>query len=265
MVRTLAVFSVVVGSAIGLADDAAMSFGGSPKILRGHPSVTMLYERVTIHVGRTSTTYDCTFKFKNTGPATSVRIGFPDRGFGANETADSEEIGQAKEKGTIKRPYTMLEHFVSYVDGKRVETKLEGTQELAQSWHTKIVRFGAGESHVIRNKFAVTGSGGICAAGMMLQDVRYIINTGASWKGNIEKAVVDVVFDIPSMKTIHALRATAISDKTAYDSMKWKTLPKNTVAYMGLGKVQAKKNHLIFEKSNFKPTKRDDIIVNYRL
>src|SRR5437868_13850348 len=68
------------------ANDAALSYGGTPKMLGGHGSVSMQSELVRMKVGEKMVDVDCTFVFANPGKACTVRIGFPDQEYGGDES-----------------------------------------------------------------------------------------------------------------------------------------------------------------------------------
>ena len=245
------------------ADDAAMSSGGSPTLLKGHPSISMVLEHVTVTVGKDKIRYDCTFNFQNKGPATSVKIGFPDRGFGAYETGDQEDAYDAKQKGKKKAPFAALKEFVSYVDGKKVAVKLEGTNKIAQSWHTKVVKFGANQSHVVRNTFYADMGSGVTNSGGSLKEARYVIHTGRSWKGAIGDAVVEFIFEDPRLETLSPISAIGFGKETPFASKKLGELPLNAVIYQGFGKMTVKGNRLIFQQKNLKPTAKDDLVIDF--
>src|SRR4028118_808793 len=73
-----------------LANDAGISFGGSPRLLKGHPSVAMASEVIVMTIDEEKVTVDCNFVFKNNGKATQVRMGFPDEGQGEDDPDEGE-------------------------------------------------------------------------------------------------------------------------------------------------------------------------------
>jgi hypothetical protein len=84
---------------------------------------------------------DCTFVLHNTGKATRVLIGFPESG-----------------GGDIVVPKMGFEYFRSYVDGKRVQVRVQEQRRESGPggyfrWYLKRVRFGAGQTRVIRNVY----------------------------------------------------------------------------------------------------------------
>ena len=56
-------------AAPAVANDGGIAFGGSPRLLTGHPTVSMESEVVRIDVGEQNVRVDCRFVFRNDGPA----------------------------------------------------------------------------------------------------------------------------------------------------------------------------------------------------
>ncbi len=85
LLKPLLALFVISTLSLAFGDDAAITWSGSPKMLSGHPTVRMVSEKIILNVtpltgdAEGHTDADCTFVFKNDGPACSVRIGFPDR------------------------------------------------------------------------------------------------------------------------------------------------------------------------------------------
>ena len=71
------------------ANDASLSTSGTPKLMSGHPSISMESEVVRMLIGKEKVSVNCEFVFVNHGPATTVRMGFPD-----NEVFEAEEFGE---------------------------------------------------------------------------------------------------------------------------------------------------------------------------
>ncbi len=131
------------------ANDGGISMGGTPRLLSGHPSVSMTSEVINIVVDKDGYTVDCRFVFTNTGPACAVRMGFPDEGSGANDP--DEENGAEDIQHTP--PRTTFTSFRSYIDGNPAATKLVRGSEEGHYWHTKMVRFPANGVRRIRDVY----------------------------------------------------------------------------------------------------------------
>jgi hypothetical protein len=124
---------------------------------------------------------DCTFVLHNTGKATSVLIGFPESG-----------------GGDIVVPKMGFRYFRSYVDGKRVQVRVQEQRRDVDPggyfrWYLKRVRFGAGQTRVIRNVYRAPL--GAISTGHDFFD--YILTTGASWKGKIGRS--DIIVELSGL------------------------------------------------------------------
>jgi|GEM_PF-2828042 len=253
----LAVF--LAASCLAAADDAAISFGGSPTILHSHPSIHMRSEKVVITVLKNKTLYDCRFVLRNAGAACTVQVGFPDRGFGASETAFEENKSSGK-----NIPFSALDDFQSKVDGAAVKTVLRPEGDKPASWHAKLVKFGAGQTHVLEESFSVGNSGGISASGGFLRELRYVLHTGSSWAGTIGKVKIEVNLSNAGI-TLPAkplpLSRLGVAEGRSYSG--WAKLPAATVAWKGFAAPQRTSTGLRFFTTNLKPTTADDVVLNF--
>ena len=150
--------------------------GGAAEMLkREHPSIRMVSERVYVRLEPTVAHVRCRFVFKNEGPATTVRMGFPD----------------------VSAERQHLLSFKSWIDGKQVSTRrIQDITESPEprgwitSWIVKDVRFGRNQTRTIVDQY----DGPIREEGRRTE-FTYILTTGANWKGKIGRAeiVVDIV------------------------------------------------------------------------
>jgi len=162
------------------ADDGAVQgVGGAIRLMKDHPSVVMeeMLVDVSLNPERPARA-DCRFVFRNTGPATTVRMGFPESSTG---------------EGTDVRHPRGFTSFTTWVDGKRAPVKIEGFsahREVSHwsRWRVKTVRFAAGETHRVRVLYTAP-------LGRVSDGSRYFeynIATGGSWKGPIGQARVQL-------------------------------------------------------------------------
>ncbi len=165
-------------SVVACANDAAVrGVGGAVAPMDSHPSIRMVREKVDARIGRDDVKVRCEFVFKNEGPATTVKMGFPEWSWG-----DSA------------RPIvtTEFKSFKSWVDGKPVGTKLipsaKGQSMEYEAWHVKDVRFGANQTRTVVDE-CISSLGGDSMGASFFS---YVLRTGKSWKGKIGKAVVTV-------------------------------------------------------------------------
>lgn len=155
-------------------DSAVQGVGGAVAPMKQHPTARMVSERVDIKLGWDGANVKCRFVFKNEGPATIVKMGFPEHAGG-----DVSPI----EKSAYK-------YFRSWVDGKRVYTRFmpsaKGQEGSYNAWHVKDVYFGAKQTRIIEDEYF--GNYGGTSDGS--QWFVYILRSGKNWKGSINKAVI---------------------------------------------------------------------------
>jgi hypothetical protein len=162
-------------------DSAVVGIGGVIKPMENHPSIVLRSHVVKVKITPEYADVDCTFVLHNTGKATSVLIGFPESG-----------------GGDIVVPKMGFRYFRSYVDGKRVQVRVQEQRRESGPdgyfrWYLKRVRFGAGQTRVIRNVYRAPL--GAISTGHDFFD--YILTTGASWKGKIGRS--DIIVELSGL------------------------------------------------------------------
>lgn len=198
MKRVLFVLLMVVLAIPCFANDGAMKgIGGSLKLLSPeHSSVRMVSEKVEAVLTRDMVAkVRCTFVFENQGEATTVKMGFPE---------DSEGEGQKQ----------YIKDFKSWVNGEPVETELVEDKSnnlfIYKGWFVKDVHFEAGETLTVVDTY--TGGVGRNVDGHNW--FRYVLKTGASWKGTIGSVEVSVdVSDFMRRSNIVSLSPAGYSRK----------------------------------------------------
>ncbi len=100
--------------------------------------------------------------------------------------------------GDIVVPKMGFRYFRSYVDGKRVQVRVQEQRRESGPdgyfrWYLKRVRFGAGQTRVIRNVYRAPL--GAISTGHDFFD--YILTTGASWKGKIGRS--DIIVELSGL------------------------------------------------------------------
>lgn len=229
------------------ADDGWIGYGGSPRLLRGHPSVRMVSEAVRMEVGEREVRVDCRFLFRNDGPARSVRMGFPDE---ADRYDEQDRSGY-------------LRSFPSYVEGRPVRTELLHAPTKALFWHAKTVRFPAHASVRVRDVYRIrvgvqdqTSYRG--RTDFVYRQASYTLHTGASWRGRIDRAEIDVVFQRkrprPPMRLVRAEHGEA-DRRLEHPS----SFTPSTVFYAGPCRPVAHGNTFRFVRTHWKPRLRDDL------
>jgi len=236
---------------IGLGDNAALTTGGQPKMMSSHKSIEMQSEVVdlTVHWNRVDTT--CSFVFVNDGAACKVRMGFPDFGMWAYAEP-------------AKKPTTMFTRFQSYVDGKPVPTKLELGAEPGEQWQVKTVAFAKDGKRVVREVYS-TAVGGVSISQTEAWGVAsYLVHTGASWKGNIGKATIRVTFAPDSQVATPLDLLNGDFEKTKPDVISAQVAKPGGVAATGPCQPTMSGRTLTFERSNWRPSLKDDIYVVFK-
>lgn len=244
-------FSLAAAFGLAFANDANLSVGGSPQLLKGHATVRMLREKIAMTVGAEATKVACDFWFKNEGRDCTLQVGFPDEG-NANEDAEA---------GT--KPTSNFTYFHSWVDGRKVPTKLvQGEDEVG--WHVKTVRFAAGATVHVRDEYAASNGSGIAAAGNTQGAclwAEYTVHTGSSWKGTIGKSEIDVTFSRRfAPGRLRVVAAAKLSKHEDGRNLDHAPFPKRgTIVYRGVSKPGVHGRTLSFVRTNWRPTEEDDL------
>jgi len=171
----LLVFLLFTLAAPALADDTAIQgVGGAVSAMEEHPSVVMEEMEVAIDLYPHRAEVECGYLFRNTGPAVTVRMGFPEGG---------------NQAGRSKHPAGFTT-FHTTVDGKSVPTRIEGFTVSPHSgewqrWRVKAVSFAAGQTRRVTVQY--TAPLGIWSTGEG-KLFRYEVRTGSSWNGPIGSA-----------------------------------------------------------------------------
>lgn len=203
------------------ANDTSLGRFGETVRPIDNPNIIMQSENITVHVSYGVSNVECEFVFINdSDKEITVLMGFP--------SGDLE----GEYKDNLERFYDYkLYDFTAWVDGEEVEVRLEkgakagmvdGTEEKGMNmedldtimkvyngegipldsdlynlgsdfpyWYTWEVTFKPGEKKIIKNTYETkntTSSTGMAHTG-------YILTTGASWKGRIEKAEITFIME----------------------------------------------------------------------
>ncbi len=241
------------------ADDGGIAWGGSPKLLSTHPSVSMQSEVIRITLNNDTETVDCNFVFKNNGMATTVRMGFPD---GADGTMDAEEeVDTQADPNWRKKPMQPLfTSFKSWVNGVPTKTTLIRADEPGNYWHAKSVFFPQSSTRIVRDLYTLPVGGSIMGSGSgSFSEASYILHTGASWHGPIGRIEVDVTFNTTvGAKTVIPVALKSLPNPNVAD---WSQLKRGTVIYSGPSVPTANGKTLRFVRTNCTPTEKDDILL----
>lgn len=257
----LILLAAVCGLAVGVAraDDADVSYGGSPSALKGTGTVAMQSEVVLLDIGPNSVQADCQFVFKNSGPACTIRMGFPD-----GDSASEHEEANPKEPVS-----SAFSSFQSWVDGKPAPTTLVRGKDYV--WHAKNVSFPANGVRRVRERYTV--SIGSDLSGMPpMSTAYYVLQTGASWRGPIGR--MEIIARFRRSKRAHPTRGNTFQDVVPLslraigdDGLhlkKWSRPDQEVVVYDGPGTAQAEHNVLRWVRTNIRPTEKDDVFLAFK-
>ena len=190
--------ALIVLSAVCLADDAALeSAGGSVSLMKGHPSIRMVEESVRVKLPECQV--EAAFVFRNEGASTTVLIGFPEEG----------------------EDCVRLKGFKSLVDGAPItarrimQTKPTEDSDAYEAWWVKRIPFAKGQMRTIVNRY----TGGRLITGYGCTGFKYILKTGASWRGRIGRA--RVICDIAALRNCAPIRFTPAGATRTANSIVW--------------------------------------------
>ena len=190
MKRILLAILVLRACSPSFADDGAIAgVGGAVQLLAEHSTVRMVREKVDVQLSTGSARVRCEFVFENEGKAAAVKMGFPEEAWG-----DAAYAQKSAFRG-----------FRSWVDGTPIRTTVVSAspsdRREYRAWHVKNVRFAAGQTRTVVNEYG-SGLGGVSDGSSFFN---YVLRTGASWKGKIGEAVIEVdVSRIPPYYTVTA-------------------------------------------------------------
>ena len=249
------------------ANDSGLTISGTPMMLHGNTTVSMVSENIKIDVYDGHLVADCSFEFKNNGPACTIRLGFPDRYKLWYSSAEDDARYHPD-----NRPVGTMTWFKSYVSGKRVKTTLVSGPD-AFSWHVKNVKFAANAVTHVRDVYSVEVyqcDGTIDGEPGSVSAMEYVVHTGASWHGEIARSVISVTLHRRDVKLpIHPLRLAEAADTTAVpgdgntadlpEGARVKKTAIERVVYRGMAEPRVIGRTLRFVRSNWKPAVKDDL------
>lgn len=239
---------VVLLASLATADNAALSMGGLPRMLRGHPTVAMQSERVDMTTYLDHVDTKCVFTFANIGPACTVRMGFPDFGFGGYQPSK-------------EHPRSCFTKYQSFVDGKPVKTALTVGAKSGEQWQVKDVKFGSHSPRTVTEMYTTRVGGAVLD--IVIGNAFYLLHTGSSWKGAIGTGVVTVQFD-KSAKVGPPLQLFVASSGMSKETYIGNVKKPGAVVAQGPGVPQLINNRIVFRFKDLKPTENNNILIAYR-
>src|SRR5690606_38790314 len=175
--------STLFASTRACANDSAISgTSGTPGNLKAtqlageHKTIRMVREQIVMTLGRSEYVTDAHFVFRNDGPATTVKMGFPE---GAGGDSDFANL---KKKTSFKE-------FKAWVDGREIKAMRmiadanEDDFTLDALW-VKTVPFQRGQTRNVRVRYRSplgTSTDG---------DFVFYDFTGGNWKGKVDESTL---------------------------------------------------------------------------
>lgn len=187
-----------------LANDTEVEgVGGRVRAMSGeNRQIRMVRETVTMEVYPTY--YDVTvdFSFANDGPATAVKMGFPESGYPAN--------------GGI----SAFSGFRTWVDGKAVAAtrqQVPGNPDVDgyQAYWVKEVAFGAHQDHRIRVQYRAPTGGSVPSRpfsdSALIAEYNF---TGGNWQGTVDDSLLTANLHVPPDYVVHFGQGRATTPMT---------------------------------------------------
>ncbi len=181
--------ALLLSTCVQANDSAISGVSGTPGNLRAvqltgeHKSVRMVREEIVMTIGRNDYLTEAHFVFRNDGPATTVRMGFP------------ESSGGDSDFDTLKKR-TPFKEFQTWVDGREITaTRLIAQHnpddfEFEAFW-VKSVPFKRGQTRDVRVRYRSPLGGSTDG-----DFVAYSF-TGGNWKGKVDESVLRLKFAVP--------------------------------------------------------------------
>lgn len=175
---------LVSASQSGANDSGIEGVGGRWRFLRGeHPNVRMVSERVELDVYERDQNVRAAFVFHNDGAACSVKMGFPESGFGD---------GFEKKRSSFR-------DFATFVDGTRVPVarqlaSAQPDEERADAFWVKTVRFKRGQTRRVTVSYRAPLGSSVSRAIETFASYQF---TGGNWRGLVSRSDLMVRLHAP--------------------------------------------------------------------
>jgi hypothetical protein len=180
------------------ADDTAYNFDGNGDTVVpvNNNEIEMVNEVVKMRLDHSLNQWfvDAEFVFRNTGPEADVIMGFPDEIVKYNEPGETTKFPITTSSGTYS---WTISNFSTVVGDSQVMLEHKELSRQQQSFGVEgdgayiwKVHFKKRETKTVRNTYTVgLGKREITGYSMFKEfSFKYIVRTGARWKGKIEKA-----------------------------------------------------------------------------
>jgi hypothetical protein len=125
------------------------------------------------------------------------------------------------------------------------------------------VTFKANSDCIIRDVYTLPPGAQVTSENGMYMQTYYVLHTGSSWHGPIEKAEIHVKFEPAALKPSIKLKALISLPGKDLAHLKWSQLPEGTVIYEGPSEPTVTGQTIKFVRTDFEPTEKDDVHVYY--
>jgi hypothetical protein len=179
---------------------------------------------------------------------------FPDQLFWPQPPSDSAGSGK-------------LSGFQAFIDGRKATTTLvsDKEDETPINWHTRTVPFTSHQTRFILDQYRVRTGTAMATGNVPIHEVAYLMHTGGSWKGSIDKVNILVEFErgvVPNHLKVNSATNLHVKWATEYD--KWDETNRNSVFYHGFAAPKVDHKRLEFVATNLSPSKRSDLYLYWR-
>lgn len=180
--------------ASALADDGSLGGTGETVYPLKNADIAMQREAIDIRVGEGMSRVTCRFYFKNTGKDAKVLMGFPSF-YDSFKLPDGGAYTKEERGGDIS-----LYRFRTYINGRRIpvakkkgmpQTEYNQGGDYYPVWYTWNLRFKRSQALKVENTYRCRNFG--ISDGS--EGARYILKTGALWKGVIGKIDIRMAID----------------------------------------------------------------------
>lgn len=210
--RRLALACCVIAMAAAAAwgnDSRVVGQGGRVRLLAGREDahIRMVRERVQMDILPTYYVVDATFVFRNSGPAVTVPMGFPEYGHG-----DIRLPSYGRTPG--------FRQFTTWVDGHLVRASRQAVlhEMHYQALWVKRVPFAAGQQRTVRVRYESPVSEDTSAT----RWAEYMF-TGGNWQGTVAESALTADLHIPGTSAVwvQATGNPAITRQGAHYELRW--------------------------------------------
>jgi hypothetical protein len=217
------------------------SFGAGHLEARGTNEVELLNEDLHIDLYKDHATVVVEYTFQNTGNDVLVKAGFPDIIYNGENEIDDYRIVVDGSQMSYKHIKGGEFKYIPLPNNLTMRNEDEkGDGKIRISWLVSAVQFKKGEKKKVRisytSHYQMSTGGWSDDTDYDSETFRYLLSTGAAWKGPIKSGLITI---------------TAVS------------IDPNTFHIKPAGKFERKNNTFTWQFENLKPSRADDIVIDF--